>query len=502
MALISLAVLAFSAAGVFYFIANRYETSFQSSSWDEALVVADSGVDIAMQALNTLGSDPNSWGSPWTHVAAGTTGKRSSSSPFNPTYEFWYYNPGGGTYDPNVGATGGTISSHIGDGNDKMYVTVVVDQQISGNGAVWPRITSRGTTEVPGLKRVGYAPAILSLTGVKSHKNVLRNISINTDVTGGYCHNPQTSRIVQTLAQAQTSSIFTRAVEVQNNMTMSGGAYTDSFNSQLSTESTNGQYDVTKRQSHGDIATNVTGNDSNLMGSLVYGSAYSNGGTIQNTSGVKGTVYNNFSTKISPVSAPSFGIVNTSYNQINNPNSPVTLTAGTASNPQNYILSTLTISNGANPLILAAPSGTPAGTKTYINIYVNGDLTTSGSGYIDQQPGVVATFWVSGKVTVSGGAFDNENGYASYLTINGITPANGATNTYTISGSATFTGVINAPSYALTLSGSGNLMGAFIMYSMNISGAAGFHYDESLAGNSGGSGLNFVASSWIEDVSQ
>jgi hypothetical protein len=132
---------------------------------------------------------------------------------------------------------------------------------------------------------------------------------------------------------------------------------------------------------------------------------------------------------------------------------------------------------------------------------VTGDMTTSGSGYIQQQPGVHATFWVDGKVTVSGTAFDNQNGTASYLTINGVGPGDGSVSTYTISGSANFIGVINAPTYALTLSGSGDLMGAFIMYSMNISGAAGFHYDESLAGNGGGTGQQYQVASWVEDLS-
>jgi hypothetical protein len=480
MALTSLSVLAFAAAGVFYFIANRYETAFQSSSWDEALVVAESGVDTAMQAFNQS-SDPNSW-TGWTYSASST----------KYPYPHWTY----GT----ATSPGNTISPHTGDGNNKMFVSITVDKQITdSNGTVWPRITSSGTTEVPGLPRVGYAPAILSLTGVKNHKNMLRHIAMKGDVTNGNLHVPQVTRTVQVVAKPQTSSLFQRAVEVQNSMTMSGGAYTDSFNSQDPTKSTNGQYDPLKRQSHGDIASNTTGGTSDLMNSTVYGNASSNGGAIQNTAGVKGSVYNNFSTTIAAVSNPSFSSVNLLPTQVKNPGGPVTLTAGTASTPQNYVLSELTVSNGSNPLILASP--TP-GQESYINIWVTGDLTTSGSGYIQQQPGVHATFWVNGKVTVSGSAFDNQNGYASYLTINGVTPANGATNTYTISGSANFVGVINAPSYALTLSGSGDLMGAFIMYSMNISGAAGFHYDESLAGNSGGSNLGFVVASWIEDLSQ
>jgi hypothetical protein len=344
---------------------------------------------------------------------------------------------------------------------------------------------------------------------VKSHLNVLRKIAMKNDVTGGLLHLPQVTRTIQVVSKQLPTSIFKKAVVVRGPMTMSGGAYTDSFNSSDPNKSSNGtyingvytggQYDQTKRQSHGDIASNESGNFSNLMNSYVYGNAYSNGGTIQNTGNVQGTVYNNFSTTIQPVSDPSFSTVVVNPTTINNPNAPVTLTASgtTQATATNYILTQLTVSNSANPLILAPAV---AGQESYVNIWVKGDMTTSGSGYIKQLPGVHATFYVDGKFTVSGSAFDNENNLASYLTLNGVTAANGSTNTFTVSGGGTFIGVVNAPSYNLTVSGSANFMGAFIMNSLTITGAAGFHYDEALGGNTGANGLAYEFASWVEDV--
>jgi len=52
----------------------------------------------------------------------------------------------------------------------------------------------------------------------------------------------------------------------------------------------------------------------------------------------------------------------------------------------------------------------------------------------------------------------------------------------------------------MTLSGSGDFMGSLIMLNATISGAAGYHYDQSLAGAGGGSGLGFEIASWVEDV--
>jgi hypothetical protein len=92
----------------------------------------------------------------------------------------------------------------------------------------------------------------------------------------------------------------------------------------------------------------------------------------------------------------------------------------------------------------------------------------------------------------------NQTGQAANLMITGVTPATG-TNKYTVSGSATFIGVVNAPAYALTISGGGDYMGAIIAYNASITGAAGFHYDESL-GRLGGGGSGFKVSSWLEDI--
>jgi Tfp pilus assembly protein PilX len=467
MALVTIAVAAFLGGSVFYIVGNRYQTSFHSSSWQEALFVAESGVDTGMTALNASLTSPSTAWTGWTP---------SDATTFPKTYA-------------------GTFPAHAGDGNNKMYVSVTVDNSVKdGNGNVWYRIRSKGTTELPGLHRVGYEPSVLSSTGTKSHKNFLRKLSFNTDVTAGALHTPQVTRSVETLAQPLSASLFTRAMLVQNSVSMSGNAYTDSFDSTDPTKSTNGQYDQAKRQKHGDVATNSSGNSSDLKNAYVYGNASSNSGVIQDTQHVQGSVYNNFSATISSVSDPSFASYNSSPSTINGGNT--TLTAGTQAAPANFVVSAMSLS-AANSLTLAPPS---PGQESYINIWVKGDITMSGGGFIKQLAGVHATIWVDGNVTVSGSAFDNENGYASYLQINGVTPSDGSTNTFVVTGNGTFVGVVNAPSYALTISGNGDFMGALIVLSATLSGNAGYHYDESLGKVSGGNGQGFKVASWIEHI--
>src|SRR5579862_88799 len=96
MALVTLLVLAFTAASVFYFIANRYQAAFQSSSWNEALMVAESGVDTGMQALNASASSPSTAWAAWTP---------SDATTFPKTYRQ-------------------ALTPHSGRGNNRMYVLV------------------------------------------------------------------------------------------------------------------------------------------------------------------------------------------------------------------------------------------------------------------------------------------------------------------------------------------------------------------------------------------
>jgi hypothetical protein len=48
-----------------------------------------------------------------------------------------------------------------------------------------------------------------------------------------------------------------------------------------------------------------------------------------------------------------------------------------------------------------------------IYIWVTGKLTTSGSGYINQDPNVKATWYVGSDITVSGGSYQNKSGLAA-----------------------------------------------------------------------------------------
>jgi hypothetical protein len=284
---------------------------------------------------------------------------------------------------------------------------------------------------------------------------------------------------------------------VLNSFNMSGGAYSDSFDSTNTTKFPGGQYNYANHQSHGDIASNSAGGISDLSGSFVWGNASSNGGTLKGTSNVKGTVYNNYSNTFPVVLTPTWQDALPSSTVADKPGAPVTLTAGTKAAPANYKLTNIDLSKDTLPLILAAP--TP-GEESYINIYVTGDFKTNGSGIVTQMPGVHATVYVQGDVSLSGSGVTNKNGTAPYLTLYGVTPTDGSARSWTISGTANFIGAVYAPAYDLKLTGNGDFSGAFVFKSAKITGGAGIHFDEALLKSGADAKDAYVVASWMEDV--
>ena len=64
--------------------------------------------------------------------------------------------------------------------------------------------------------------------------------------------------------QALAQSVWIRGITLKGAITMSGNSVIDSFNSGDPFKPTNGLYDLTKRQSHGDMGTLNSGNSSDL----------------------------------------------------------------------------------------------------------------------------------------------------------------------------------------------------------------------------------------------
>ena len=100
----------------------------------------------------------------------------------------------------------------------------------------------------------------------------LRKLSLRSDRTDGSSVGtaPRATRTVEVLAEPLARSPFKRILLLDQSLNMSGGGWIDSFDSGDTTKSTNGLYDVAKRQSNGNIVINdSTGTD--LASISIYG---------------------------------------------------------------------------------------------------------------------------------------------------------------------------------------------------------------------------------------
>lgn len=469
MALISLTVMAMVAAAALYRVQPRMSSTYHSASWNDALNSAEAGAELALTALNLSTTDPTAAWAAWTPNDATTFPK---------------------TWTPQ-------LASHAGDGNNKVFTKVTVDDDITDvNGAPWMRVRAMGVAELPPASRTGIEGALLDVNGNKSHRAVLRREQFFTDATAGALTVPQVVRTIEAIAAPPGARRYVRALTANGPIVFSGAAYVDSFDSTDPAKSTAQQYDPAKRREKGSIGSNASGDACNLGGCIVRGDASSNGGAMQNATNVMGNQYNNFSAQNPAIAAPSWTTFNFYPNAITNPGTPTTLVGGSAISPQLYRLSDLTISSSASALILATHS---AGQESFMKIWVTGRTTVSGTGFIELQSGVHVEFLVEDLVSISGVGIVNRNLVARNLEIFGITPTSGS-RSIAFSGSADFIGIVSAPAFDLLTSGSGKFIGAAITRAATLNSSGGFHYDENLANHKGTSGPGYQYASWFEHI--
>jgi hypothetical protein len=266
--------------------------------------------------------------------------------------------------------------------------------------------------------------------------------------------------------------IFTRALATTGTVTLSGGGVVDGFHSRAGGYNTS-----TNRNASGGIATDSGVSKAVDVGTAkVYGTVnVGPGGTISVSGGAVGDVaWNASNTGIEP------GWTNNNMNVAFPSNAPpsggpyfaplVTSVGGsniTYLPTGTYQMSSFTSSSSTKPMIVTGNA----------ILYVTGDFTVSGSGYVWIMPGASLTLYAGGTTIFSGGGVVNGTGLASNFSLIGL-----SSNTQiTYSGSAAFIGTINAPQANFTLTSVAGWLGAGTANSVNIIGGAQVHYDENLA---------------------
>ncbi len=440
--LLTIVVLSLLAAHVCRIVTARTRTFYQAASWNEALSAADAGADLAMAALRA--SDWTGWQGP------DANGVRTLQTP---------------------------VLTHGGEGNATFSALVKVD---SPSGSYY-RIRSTGIAQLAGAAVASY----------DKQDNRLRHLSLRSDRDSGTKINGQSrvARAIEVIARG--ANAYTRALLVSKSFNANNsGSFADSFDSGDPAKSTNGMYDLTKRQSNGNIAS-IDSTGADLNGMYIYGNLSYSGPAIPNTQNVQGKIITPFVQNIPPVPKPSWTTVTANMSTIS---TSTTLKAGTPGSPTRYKVSDIKLAKGA-ALTFSPPA---AGQPGAVEVWVPGDFTTDGTAQVITQSGVTVKIFTEGQIVLLGNAVLNQSNVAAAMQFFGVTPSDGTTRSAQVGGSAEFIAVLNAPAYDLKINGGGEFFGSFILRTVSmVGGNTAIHYDEALP-RSGG--ILWTMASWTEDV--
>jgi hypothetical protein len=456
-ALLMLLVLSMVGATVLLNSQARYNATAKNAGWQEALFAAEAGADVGLANCR------------WTVVGGSPAAFDANNGWSGPNAQ--------GVYS----YTTPTITQS-GEGTNKLWAAVQVDTPaaLKVNGVQWYRIRSTGYAPLPGMSRV----SIDTLTDPNArHNNSLRKFSFKFDrFTGAALTQPQATRTVEIIAQPKTP--WSAGVIANSSFSDPGSAgIVDSFDSRDSAKSTNGMYDATKRQSHGDVIVN-TGNFNS--GGPIYGNVGTNGGNVQPSSSIHGKINNSVSTYTPPVTDPTW----TTMTNIGNVSSNTTIYAGTGGAITRYKIGTL-----SQNLNIALPAGQTSGT---VYIWQAGDFAGDDlTGSITVQKGVTVKMWFDGDIKMKASDFQNLNNNAANLQLYGVNPVAPATQTITINSPGSFYGAIYAPGASVKFVGNADIMGAIVASTVQGNGNTSVHYDEALAG--AGIAIDYRRASWVED---
>ena len=497
-ALLTIAVLTLLCATSLYVISQGATGTTQTSSWEQSLSGAEAAIDNAMNALNT-----NSW-SGWYNVTSSSLPAAQPSPSGTPNATS---TPASGTYNYYTssfslqGEAGNAITWWVTVDNGSVGPTPSPSPGLVNGGQQAYRIRATAVADVPGPIRVSN----------NRLDNDLRKVSLRFDrLAGGAASSPQVTRRIEVVATAVAQNGAGKGLTMATGVSMSGAGFVDSFNSNNGSRAWSVLYRDTSYPQVAGIVNNTWNSD--LRNTYIYGGLTYSGTTVKNTTNVEGGIQTPYPFPApSPAATPPSGAAWTVYSGGgSNPPNAGTFTAGTAVSPV-YIKvnGDLTVSSSGLPLHIQQANSTQGNNVIYI--WVTGKLTIQGSGYVNQDTTVKATWYVGGDITFSGSSYLNGNpggtiasnppysppGYAGNLTIYGL---GSTSNKFTDSGSALFTGVVDAPNYSMTISGSGDFTGAMVGNNLTLSGSGNFHYDESL-GSGAANGAMFTFSRWFEDNS-
>ncbi|MDQ6940268.1 MAG: hypothetical protein M3119_08950 [Verrucomicrobiota bacterium] len=455
-------VLSMVAAEILRVASGKYFNTLQTAVWQESLLAAESGIDLAVVELRkSLYPAPNNAWNGWNTVNGTSYGL---------------------TTIPNAGLA-----------STPMTIEVNVDSpaQLVDPATSWQyyRIRATGTMPLMGPARASDNKQDTRLRKYSLRWDRFTNGILNSQAVSS----PRVSRRIEAIVRPVGS--FDQAIMSVGALNLTdANIIIDSYDSRDTTKSTNGLYDVAKRQEHGNIATD--GTILNAGSAHVYGDVATNAGTASGIGNITGTERDDFYQEAIPVAAPSWPSINPTPMVVSG-NTNLAANAVNGSPASRYVLSAISLS-GNQTLNL---TGNPQGAPTYIEIYVTGDVNATGNSQIVLQPGVKAKIYFAGNVKIAGNGVMNINNQPGDLYMYGITPPTGSSRSFDLGGNGELSAAVYAPDYDVSIHNSGvkgTVDGSFVGKTVQMDGITDLHYDEALG--SGGIVNNYKIVSWFEDT--
>ena len=458
-------ILSLAAAQLLQVVSSRYYGTLHTAVWQESLLAAESGVDLAIMEL-----------------------RKSLYPAPNHAWDGWSMGTGEGATNyglhtiPNAGLAGTPMT---------IEVTVDGPPQLKDPANSWQsfRIRTVGTMPITGPARASD----------NKQDTRLRKLSLRFDrFTDGILishpiDSPRVSRRLEAIVRPVSS--FDLAIMSVGALNLNdANIIIDSYDSRDPAKSTAGLYDVAKRQEHGNIATN--GDLINAGNAHVYGDVATNAGTVSGVENVTGVERTDFYQEPIPVAAPNWPSINP-VPAIISATTNLAANAVEKSPASRFVVSSITLAGGKTLTLTGNAQGTP----TYIEIYVTGDISSTGNSEIVVQPGVKAKIYFAGNTTITGNGLVNVNNQPGDLILYGITPAPGTTRTMELGGNGQLSAAVYAPDYGVSIHNGGTrgtVSGSFVGKTVTMTGVTDLHYDEAL----GASGVinNYKIVSWFEDT--
>ena len=461
MVLIIICVLSVVASSLLLTTVSRYHTTYQSASWQESIVAAEAGVDLAMNELRkrVVYGPSAAFSNNWTIAAPSGRAYASYGHAFP------------------AGTAPYLLATHGGEGNTSTQARVYVDvpgadDSPTDNFAASPTDTSASfisTIDNPTLadpdgvdrSRWWYRIRALGIAGLSGPPrtnlekldNRLRRFSFFTDWrTNQPVASPQTARMVETIVKPLTN--FRNALMADKQINLANqDVLVDSY------DSSKGEYSSTiNHGTMGNIATN--GQLINANHATVNGNAMTNNGTVNAGDNVTGQQSSSFYQELTPLTAamlnPAWSGVTDGGTLTNNATYVASLDPA---NPTTVRLDGINLPDGGKVISINAPASITDPTDptpSFIKIYVQGDIATTGSSYINVAAGVNTIIFVTGNVNLQGDGILNNSYLPSRLVLNGIQPTANADGTFpprniTIGTGQDFQGIVYAPNHDLDL---------------------------------------------------